>query len=215
MNQDTASRHKPRLGCIFSFLTVGIILTALYALAVTNTSSSDRRAVAELGGLFLLLPGLAMILRAWLEFRSLKRGIIPKRVQDLVADDFPGVDPSKFEAWKDAKLSVHEAAKSANWIVWPPLILMLLIRGPLGALIFVAESIALILYIFLYVRPRSKRATELQREAGRWITKIKEVSEGSGFFDPNSAYRVPLSFAPTSTPFFVIETTAFLSRTPL
>ncbi len=89
-----------------------------------------------------------------------------KKIKDLTAEDFPGIDADKFESWKQAQSSVGRAIAMSNWFIWPALLVELAIRGVLGATIFLLSLFGWFIYMFTYVRRRGKEARSLGEELG-------------------------------------------------
>lgn len=102
-----------------------------------------------------------------------------KSIKDLIASDFPSLDPQKFLDWKTASLEsqvlIKKAINRGNWILWPPIILTLLFRSPISFIILIIALISWILYMFLYIKPIGNKARELMKVAGIDRTMLKHA----------------------------------------
>jgi hypothetical protein len=94
-----------------------------------------------------------------------------RKIEDLRASDFPGVDPKKFDEWKQAEL---DASKKRR-IVW---IVMILINL---ALIFTGVGVflgGLLLFLILFLIARTPN--RLLKEAGLTHADIKRARQSVG-----------------------------------
>ena len=96
-----------------------------------------------------------------------------KKLKDLTAIDFPGVDAKKFGDWKDAELQLKRGSRLGIIIAWPALIVILiLIAGAtqfsfIGVLVgFGLGLIGYFTFLMLYLRPLANKARDLGEKAG-------------------------------------------------
>ena len=89
-----------------------------------------------------------------------------RKIKDLTAEDFPGIDHDKFESWKQAQLAMSHAFLMSHWFIWPALILELMIRGLVGATIFLISFAGWMYFMLTRVRGMGKHARTLGKKAG-------------------------------------------------
>ena len=96
-----------------------------------------------------------------------------KKFKDLTVSDFPGVEPLKFEEWKNLSLKVNMAL-----ILGLPLLLGLILVFQIVIGGAIGGFLPLILwfgYMFLYVSPLSSKAGKLGKSLGIDRTAVKKA----------------------------------------
>ena len=92
-----------------------------------------------------------------------------KKILDLEVQDFPDVDPGKFQAWKDAQVNNLKKNNIAGMIMFAGLLILLLFRDQfLPAMIF---GVSMVIGIIIIVPPYRK-VRMAQKEAGLTRTEI-------------------------------------------
>ena len=100
-----------------------------------------------------------------------------KAFKELAASDFPGVDPKKFEEWKQAQLAVFKVMNT-----WAPIVVFgtMVVTVPLigGAIGWLLPVIAYFVLMLSYGRPLGKRAKDLGKEVGIDGAAIRRARKG-------------------------------------
>ena len=85
-----------------------------------------------------------------------KRSVGPKKFKELTAEDFPGVDPEKFNEWKEA---VQDAQKNSTLVLAGLLVLNVILFLTTGS--FMLGGLLLIVVFILINRKPNKLTKEL------------------------------------------------------
>lgn len=95
-----------------------------------------------------------------------KETAVPKKLQELTAADFPGVDPGRFEQWKGMNSTVAKRIQYAMWAIVAAVIVQFLVGGIVGGLIFVAVLITWFAVMLGHIRPLRLKWEAFGREIG-------------------------------------------------
>ena len=86
-----------------------------------------------------------------------------KKILDLEANDFPNVDPGKFQEWKDAQVKFKKRSDIAGAIMFAGILILLLFREQfLPAMAF---GVTIIVGIIIMIPPYREVRTA-QKDAG-------------------------------------------------
>jgi hypothetical protein len=148
-----AARTSEGVGGCLGVLGLLVGLLGFVTLVVQLAGSYANRTHNILFAVGMIVFGLAGIYGG----RHLRRAL-----RRAAAAEFPGADPAAIAALREAQGAVNKAINKGNLFVWPALVVLLLVRGPIGGLVFAAGVIGWFAYLLLVVRPLGREVKRLR-----------------------------------------------------